>query len=337
MPMLKIKERDYDKASLRMWQEHFRIIYGEKNSHLRPEDLWFRVLENASKVAENLRRYKYAKAFESLAHVTCWISGFVNLQKKDLETIVWKKYPYICPYCRKDEDEVVRPCSCGIKRVELEEAQSYQKETMIREKMTKHFAKGFNDKKPSKLDYWIVMYKELYGNVTYSIPIEHIGFHLMEEIGEVSRVLRRRKEFEDRINSGKEKGTDHEMARQQFEYDLDSEIADVFSWVCTLVHKIQSLSKALQEFHDGMSSISIKVTPVKETRYVIEIPEVTFSEILYSIYGKGCPNCHNEICGEDCFLSECKFLREGKECGYDWNDKGKCAYGYKQSNKCGSN
>jgi NTP pyrophosphatase (non-canonical NTP hydrolase) len=334
--MLKIKMSNYDKVPLRMWQEHFKTIYGKKNSRLRPEDIWFRVLENASKVAENLRRYKYAKAFESLAHVTCWISGFATRQKKDLETVVWKKYPYICPYCRKDTDEVIRPCSCGIKRVELEEANSYVKETMIRDEMMKYFADKFKNLQPSKLDDWIVMYKKLYGNVIYSIPIEHIGFHLMEEIGEVSRVLRRKKEFEDRVKNGKEKGTDHDIARQQFEYDLDSEIADVFSWVCTLVHKIQLLSKALKEYHDGMPSISIKTTPVRETRYPIEIPEVTFSEILYSVYGKGCPNCHNVICSEDCFLSECKFMRDGGQCGYDWTGKDRCAYGYEQSNKCGS-
>jgi NTP pyrophosphatase (non-canonical NTP hydrolase) len=325
--MGKITKSNYANASVNMWQQHFKDIYGKKNKDLSSEELWFRVFENSSKVAENLRRYKYAAAFESLAHVTCWLLGFSTRIEKNVEDVVWKKYPYICPYCRKEKEDVVRPCSCGTMRTQLEEAESAKKEKMVREEMMKYYAERFKDKKPKKLDDWVTMYEQLYGNITYSIPIEHIGFHLMEEIGEVSRCLRRRKEFEKRVGRGLEDGTDLQMARAQFDKDLDSEIADVFSWTCTLVHKIRSLAKALEDFQDHMSEMmQIKVT-LRSREYKFELPEITFSDVLYMIYGKGCPSCQNKVCVEDCFLNECKFVAKNGECAYEWDGKDRCDYG----------
>lgn len=340
-----INEGNYVDSSLSMWQEHFKNIYGKKNQNLKPEELWFRVFENASRVAEDLRRYKYAAAFQSLAHVSCWFLGFANRIGKNMEDVVWSKYPYICPYCRKEKEDVIRSCSCGTRRTQLEEAETHVKETIIREDMIRYYGEAFRDKKPTKLDDWVTMYAHLYGNLTYSIPVEHIGFHLMEEIGEVSRVLRRRKEFESRVKRSLETGTDIQMARLQYEKDLDSELADVFSWTCTLVCKIQSLAKALQDFQDHMENmrgssgrIRIQIPYAKPTDVSFEVPEVTFSSVLYWEYGKGCPSCGRNPCDENCFLCECKFMIKNGECGFDWSSKDKCNYGKSksQSNKCGA-
>jgi len=318
-----------------VWQEHFGTIYGEKNQNLSLEELWARVGENASKVAENLRRYKYAAAFQSLAHVTCWVLGFANRAGKDFEDVVWGKYPYICPYCRTlENDDVVMSCSCGTARTKIEEAKSHIKAAMLDNNVVKHYGRTFKDKKPCKLDDWVLMYAKLYGNTTYSMPVEHIGFHLMEEIGEVSRILRRRREFESRVEKGLERGTDVVMARNQFELDLDSELADVFSWTCTLAYKIQSLSRALKDFQDQINDlkkdgghIRIVLPYAKPTDIPFDVPEATFSSVLYWEYGTGCPNCNSTPCAVSCFLSECEFRLRGDKCCFDWSDKERCKYG----------
>lgn len=342
--LIGIQEKNFMNASLKMWQDHFKRIYGEKNEHMRTEDIWANVIENAGKVAENLRRYKYAAAFQSLAHVACWVFGFATKVQKNMDDVVWAKYPYICPYCRKEVENVVRPCSCGTVRVQLEEAKSHVKETLIQSKMLEYYAKAFKDKKPSSLDDWVSMFGELYMNVTYSTPIEHIGFHLMEEIGEVSRVLRKRREFEERIAEGLEAGTDIEMARQQFESDMNMELADVFSWICTLVYKIQSIAKALEDYQDdlksmksGSGTIRIQRSHTMSTNIEFRMPEATFSSVLYWEYGDGCPNCHMIPCAENCSLRECKLMTLDGKCGFDWTGKNKCLYGKSldQSRKCG--
>lgn len=339
-----ISESNFADCSLTVWQEHFNLIYGKKNESLSSEELWARVYENASKVAENLRRYRYAAAFQSLAHVTCWVLGFANRTRKKLEDVVWRKYPYVCPYCRTlENDEAVRACSCGTKRTQLEEAETHVKATMIQDHVIKHFAEVFKEKKPSKIDGWVQMYARLYGNTTYSMPVEHIGFHLMEEIGEVIRVLRRRKEFDRRVEKGLEKGTDVSMAKQAFEYDLDSELADVFSWTCTLAYKIESLAQALKDFQDqlndlkeGRAHIRIQFPYAKPTDIPFNIPQVTFSSVLYWEYGNGCPNCNSIPCTENCFLSECEYRLRGGKCGFVWSGRDRCKYGKlkSQSDQC---
>jgi len=331
------RQRDFDKenyteASLNDWQHRFQEIYGEKNQNRRPENIWAQVTENLSKVAENLRRFKYAAAFQSLCHVLCWVCAFVNRTEKNLEDLVWKKYPFVCPYCLRV------PCSCGAVRVKLEEAHTHVKETFIQEEVNRRYAEKFKEQRPSKLDDWVLMYAKLYGNTTYSMPVYQIGFHLMEEDGEVSRILRRKREFETRVEQRLEVGTDLEMARQEFERDLDSELADVYSWLCTLVYKLQTLSRALQDFQGHMNNLkgvspSIKIVKpgAKPTEIPYDPPEATFSSVLFWEYGDGCPNCGCNPCSKTCFLRECKFMDKHGKCKFDWSSQKRCNYGKTQS------
>lgn len=332
--LLEILEENYNDASMNQWQRHFEKIYGERNKGKDPEIIWFRVLENASKVAENLRRYEYGNAFIYLSHMFCWTLGFCSLIERRVEEIVWKKYPYVCPYCRKDKEEVFKSCTCAGQRREIEETPTHEKERMINEEILTHFRTHFSDRKPRKLDDWVHMFDEIYGNVNYSASIEHIGFHLMEEVGEVGRVLRRSKEYERRVAEGFEKGTDINKARKQYEVDLDYEIADVFSWTCALISKISSIIDAVENYENE----TIKVTWPRRRPVEFRPPSATLSSFIFSEYGKGCPNCQQVTCSEDCFLTECKFMTRRKKCGFDWKEKELCDYGktLEQSHSCGT-
>jgi NTP pyrophosphatase (non-canonical NTP hydrolase) len=327
---IEINDGNYAQTSLNQWQNYFESIYEERNRKIKNvEVIWFRVLENASKVAEDLRRYKYGNAMENLSHMFCWLCGFCSRTKRNLGETVWKKYPYVCPYCREDRDKVVKSCNCPGHRMETEETPTHRKEKMINEEILDYFRKTFKKKKPRSLDGWVSMFDKLYKNSNYSASIEHIGFHLMEEIGEVSRAWRRKQEFEKR----KEKNSDIKKARAQLELDLDYEIADVFSWMCALINKISSIADAVENL--GKSTIEIRMAHRKTAH--MPIPKVALSNFVFAEYGRGCPNCGRKKCLEDCFLTECKFMTEKKKCGYEWKEQRVCDYGktLEESYVCG--
>jgi len=328
-----ISEKNYARASLYQWQNHVERIYGKRNASKPEEIIWFRVLENASKVAENLRRYRYGEGMQSLSHVFCWLCAFCIRTNRNIEEIVWKKYPYVCPYCRKDRERAVKSCTCPGHRMETEETPTHKKEMMINEEILKNFRKIFNKNKPRSLDGWVRMFDRLYENSNYSASIEHIGFHLTEEVGEVGRVWRRKQEFEKRVQKGLEKGTDIKKARFQFEVDLDYEIADVFSWACALINKIRWIIEAAEDF--GKSAIEIKIEHRKPG--YLPMPKVTLSRFVFDEYGEGCPNCGEMICFEEnCYIIECKFMTEKKICGFYWKGQKSCPYGKAQSSACGT-
>lgn len=331
--LFEINDKNYYEASMSQWQNHFEKIYGERNRGKDPEIIWFRVLENASKVAESLRRYEYGNAFIYLAHMFCWTLGFCSLTRRNVKDTVWKKYPYVCPYCRKDRENVFKSCTCMGQRREIEETPTHEKERMLNEQILAHFRTHFAKKKPKKLDDWVLMFAKIYDNANYSASVEHIGFHLMEEVGEVSRVFRRMGEYEKRVKRGFEEGTDINKAREQYELDLDYEIADVFSWMCALISKISSIIEAVENYGE-----MIKIILPRRRAVELKLPEVTLSSFIFSEYGMGCPNCQQMMCSEDCFLTECKFMIGGKKCGFDWKGKKLCDYGKtrEQSYSCGT-
>lgn len=328
----KINEKNHSEASLNQWQNHFEKIYGKRNKGKDPEVLWFRVFENASKVAESLRRYQYGEAMQFVSHVLCWLSGFCSRTDRNIGRIVWEKYPSVCPYCRKDTEHKVKSCTCQAHRVEIEEAATHKKGTMIDEGTLEYFREHF--KKPRTLDRWVNMFAKLYGNSNYAASIEHIGFHLMEEIGEVGRAWRRKQEFATRVQKKLEKDTDIEKAKTQFEMDIDYEIADIFSWLCALVNKISWIIEAAENF--GKSANEIKFRSRGAVHF--EMPEVTLSSFVFAEYGKGCPNCGKMTCTEECFVTECKFITEEKKCGFDFQKKKSCDFGktFDQSRACGT-
>lgn len=330
-----INEKNHGYASLNQWQSYFQSIYGERNEKIEdPEVVLSRVSENASKVAENLRRYKYGEAMRSLAHVFCWLCGFCSRTRRNLGKIVWRKYPYVCPYCRRDKEDEVKSCTCLGYRVEIEEAPSHKKAKIIDEETLSYFRGFFKNKKPATLDRWVRMFEKLYRNSNYSASIEHIGFHLMEEIGEVSRAWRRKQEFEQRVQKRSERDTqDIEKARKKFDVNVDYEIADVFSWICALINKITWIVEAVENY--GKSTMEIRMPP-RRPRF-ISLPKVTLSSYAFSEYKDGCPNCGSPKCSEDCFLTECEFFTEKKKCGFEWKEVLTCDYGKTigQSHSCG--
>lgn len=186
-------------VTLREWQAMFGTIYGDRNSKVPFPELWLHLMEEAGQVAEDLRKEKFKRLSYDLPDVFAWLCAFANKYSVDLSDVVWNKFPAVCPYCEREEH-----CICI--------AGSYPDYEPPRLNDFRLRA----DKKPEKFEGWENMFRKIYGNVNRTLPYFAIGFHLMEEIGEVAKEIR---------------VDDREKCKE--------ELADVFAWIIGMVLKVQ--------------------------------------------------------------------------------------------------
>lgn len=186
--------------TLNEWQEMFKQIYGQNNNTLSPVRMWLHLMEEAGEVARDMRKEDYVSLLHDLPDVFAWLCTFSNQMGINVEQAVWEKYPNICPYCLRTNN-----CVCiaeGFSSYDSRRLNRYRK----------------NNSKPHSLESWEEMFRSIYGNVNRILSRASIGFHLMEEIGEVASLLRR-----DDFDS----------------YSI--EIADVFAWLVAIPMKMPEL------------------------------------------------------------------------------------------------
>jgi NTP pyrophosphatase (non-canonical NTP hydrolase) len=243
--MTKSKLEDY---SIDDWEDEFAAIYGIVDAERRPTEMWLFLLEDASKVAECLRKEEYHKALDALAHVFNWTCSFVwrcrresalgCIIKKPLSRIVWNKYPYHCPLCANEV------CICSIYRKEYENmtpAERGEKDAENEIKLARARAK--THKIPETLDKFTEMFQDIYLGAHYALSIEAIAFHFMEEVGEVSTDIRKLRERKS------------EAEVEQLTDELEKEIADIISWTMSLMSKLDYILGAGVRYKEAHESL----------------------------------------------------------------------------------
>lgn len=157
--------------SLAQWQQLFRAIYGDRNKELTPGAIWLHLMEEAGEVAKDFRRENYRQLEQDLPDVFAWLCGFASSYGLELEEVIWESYPRVCPYCLAKTD-----CLC-IGRT---------KEKKNVEALGNH---RHSEDHPGSLDDWVDMFRDIYGGVNAIQSRAAVGFHLMEEIGEVANEI----------------------------------------------------------------------------------------------------------------------------------------------------
>lgn len=210
-----------------------------------PVDIWSGVVIYSSIIAEGLRTARYNDVLRGISHVFIWISSFVNkcindeyiskiykLPDNCLSDIIALQYPNKCGHCLSN------PCHCMLKALNIEQ-QSDKKikfNNLLRERAyfgdTSHY-------KDWALNNWVELFEKLYPGTVHIQPAELIGFHLSEEIGEVSRAIRelQHHEFESSYT---------EEDWKKLKYNLEVEIAHTFSWNCSLFLRIRNILDSLR-------------------------------------------------------------------------------------------
>ncbi|MBT9132758.1 MAG: hypothetical protein DDT33_01287 [Firmicutes bacterium] len=216
------------------WEAEFSRIYKHVDIRRSPPEMWLHLVEDATTVAECLRKDKYEKALRPLAHVFGWACSFVwrcrfesvlgcQIQKP-LSRIVWDKYPAHCSLCGQER------CICSVRRHELEELSKEEKEKKLEEiEGALSVARHRTENMPKTLDEFTDMFRRIYKGAHYDLSVGAIAFHFMEEIGEVSTCIRL-------LMGNAPTAPASEVAKLQNE--LERELADIVSWAMSLVSKL---------------------------------------------------------------------------------------------------
>lgn len=262
--------------TITQWMEAFSKLYSEPDSKRTPEQLWVAVTAHSSMIGECIRRYHFKKLLQYAAHTFCWLSSFVNRCKstdspmfsvsESLSEIVSLKYPRACGHC------VSKPCKCHPTEMDKIDDKAAHYERLFEErkgviKSVEHYT----------IRDWKNTFASIYGEQVHILTLESIGFHFLEEVGEGATAVRKLGQLK-RVASEKTEGieasfleelntvegivknyTVHKTQDGNIDYvsreadmikwriaeakmSLVIEIADTFSWFCSILNKLDSIS-----------------------------------------------------------------------------------------------
>jgi len=158
------------------------------------------------------------------------------------------------------------------------------------------------------------MFRAIYGpKLRNAETVESIAFHLLEEIGEISKALMELRTFNyqaDQISRDAPLQRDRRIKelRSLRAENLEEEIADVFSWMFSLTLKMQENFSIYGKYVQKTTGVKLPVTE-----------RITLPDIVFSLWGGPsglyCRKCKRAECEGD---KECSWLfiksisKEGK-------------------------
>jgi len=229
--------------------------------------------------------------------------------------IVWYKFPRVCPVClgrwlaehcdpASDPGALISAkireinaffkenpyCTCLAAKKDVEERPQAFKSFI--KKCVRTYARKVRQKsKPGSLKGMAEMINTIFANCIEVLSVEEIAFHLLEEVGEVSKSLASLYMLDTR-----ELIPDLIKERRDKVIDFAEELADVFSWAVSLLAKIYRFLECAAEF--AAEYKTVEGTPelvrgnLDRTRNIVDL--------IWTIYGKGavlvCEQCKELPC-----------------------------------------
>jgi NTP pyrophosphatase (non-canonical NTP hydrolase) len=287
-------------------------VYSKQDRNRSIWDIWCHALHHGAAVAERIRRGAPAvELMQEIADFTLWLltavhkltGKFGESRRNPGETsvepfirirstcsdLLWHKYPRICPSCygrrteggrrRRKSFDLRTVCDCLV-----HDAYPQDKDAWIRTTSALlSFSEKIRGEKPQSIDEWQEMFRTIFkANLTH-LSLQDIALHLLEEMGEASDAMVRMYTYK------KDKLFQEEVARRQLR--LESEIADLFSWLFALVEKINIVNRkgiAYEQWRTETKSRSVH--------------PIYLSQIIWRRYGSDkhrsfhCPFCGSVVC-----------------------------------------
>jgi len=280
-----------------------------RNIHVRRPTLDYvlHVLDHASKLGEAIRQVNAEKILHEIAGTANWLFGLVAKLNDDkpaeesrlnikvpLSKMIWNKYPMLCPHCfmsptfrgkRTEEIGEKLRGKCQRCLVDYPKVENRPKDEERRAKAEiRKFAGNTIADAPKTLQQFEKMFHELYvANIAVS-SIENIGFHLLEEAGELGRAVIDIFEDQDR----------HQPELDERQRDLCDEIAEVFGWLCSLTLKVRGQAETFDDFQRGLNILPSAGRGLSES--------IDLEKILWVLYRDNqskryrCLHCHRSTC-----------------------------------------
>jgi len=321
----KVKLSEAQNATLDDLIQDIRIVWARKDAQRTVYDTLLHTVNHASKLGEQVRRGEYKGVLDELGDTVMWFLTLVGKLQQPVEhrsptnretflfytplaltEIVWNKYPCVCPACflRLSKENRIgeawnRKCDCLLSLSIVEERTEEEKAET--EKALRDFAEEHKDDKVERLADLEEMFASLYVANYENLSLESIAFHLLEEVGEVFDALIRLYSYD--ISKTPDPAQIFESRRAH----LESEIADVVSWIFAVSIKVKLL---FQVYEKLPRKVGLEPFETASTR---RAPQINFANILWNRYGDRntgflyCPTCGKGEC--DCKL---KFYKTKK-------------------------
>lgn len=187
--------------TLYKWEDMFRDIYESQNKSQSAEEIWFRMIEEVSELVQPVQNQKFGTIENELPDLFAWLLAFTSKEEIDLQEALWDKFEDGCPSCGRTEG-----CNCllevdqpGRRAGSREQIQDFKQE-------------------PNNLDEWQTYFREIYGDANDELPPNLLLSKLMEDIGLVSKYLRRKR------SSGQ----------------VEWKVSSVFAWIVGLCNRYSS-------------------------------------------------------------------------------------------------
>ena len=280
-----ITKDSYRTASLNDWARDFWNIYQINDREPDLLQLWVEAVKDGTSVGEAIREGRLDDTLTGLAHTFCWIMCFVSKIQEDLqvndrykgqdlktiEDMVWHKYPRMCASC------LLPRCQCP-SLLPIRGKPSF-------DQAEEQLATARKGARPKTLDEWGDMFETIYKEAHFIKSLADLGFHYLEEMGEVLQVIRSLAKWKD-----------DEEGKRAMQVALADEIADTVSWTYSIIRKVASEAKRFEDLVEDFAPWDAsQVEPV----------EAAFkpSNVLWKIYGSGegqlvCPidTCRSHPC-----------------------------------------
>jgi NTP pyrophosphatase (non-canonical NTP hydrolase) len=310
-------------------------IYGRHDRNRTIWDVWCHTLHHAAAVIERIRKSAPAdELHKEVADFALWLftavhklTGGLGESRGKGETpreslvriasscsdLLWHRYPGVCHLCyarwRKTRWNAklaagFSRCDCPPRYADSrdKEAKRCDSEALLR------LSEANRAKKPKTIDQWQGMFGTIFGDHIHRLSPADIALHLMEELGEVSDALVRMYSYTEKDFRPGE--PNWRQAR------LEAQIADVFSWLFTLVER-------LEQPRGKIRKRAAKADLVKPITLSGIIWERYGSDALHAFY---CPACGRPMCA--CPLIFVPATRSKHEllekfsCKHPWGRKG---------------
>lgn len=310
----KVKWSEAPNATLDDLIHDIQFVWARKDAQRTIYDTLLHTVNHASKLGEQVRRGEYQAVLDELGDTVMWFLTFVGKLQQPvkerrktsremllfytpliLTDVVWNKYPYTCPACffrlakeNRGSGPWKRRCDCLLSSGIVEGRTDEEKAEA--EKALRDFAKEHGAEKVSRLAELEKMFTSLYEANHATLSLEAIAFHLLEEVGEVSDALIRLYSYD------LSKNPDPAQFYNSRRLHLESEIADVVSWIFAVSIKVKLLYGVYDKLPSRVGPGPFQEPPPSRA------PQVNLANIVWNQYGDKnngllyCPTCGKAQC-----------------------------------------
>lgn len=245
-------------------------------------DYVLHVLDHATKLGEAIRREDADLILRQTAETANWLFGFVAKLQTDktgwesrfnipvkFSHMIWHKYPNICPHCFQrvymidqgqkaanytaDLKGKCKYCLADYPKVEKRTNElEYEELKKLSDTELRKYAQENLEEIPKTLKKMETMFHRMYEANTALSTLEKIGFHILEETGEMSRAV---------IDIYTDKNPDKILPDKQ--YDLCDEAAEVFAWLCSLTLRVRNQADNFDRYWSRLVTYALP-TPKSE-------------------------------------------------------------------------